>query len=160
MNRFEQITDNVVIAASGEYADFQQASKRLKKLALESDIYDDNVTHSPQDFANYLQHICYEKRNDFNPYYNNFVIAGHQNGESYLASVDLYGTLIKKDYVVTGFAKHFGLALIANEWNPEKTADECREIIRKCFTIIYLRDCHSIDQVRFSKVTENGVDIF
>ena len=35
-----------------------------------------------------------------------------------LASVDLYGNYLTKDYVVTGFAKHFGLALIANEWKP------------------------------------------
>ena len=53
-----------------------------------------------------------------NPYFNNIAIAGYENGESYLASVDLYGTFIKKDYVVTGFAKHFGLSLIANEWTP------------------------------------------
>ena len=49
-----------------------------------------------------------------NPYYNNFVIAGYENNQSFLASVDLYGNYIKKDFVVTGFAKHFGLALIAN----------------------------------------------
>ena len=42
------------------------------------------------------------------------MLAGYENNEAYLASVDLYGSLIKKDYVVTGFAKHFGLALIAN----------------------------------------------
>lgn len=68
---------------------------------------------------NYLAHICYEKRNNMNPYYNSTVIAGFKDGESVLAHVDLFGTLIKKDYIVTGFAKHFGLALIANEWNPD-----------------------------------------
>lgn len=68
--------------------------------------------------------------------------------------------MIKKDYIATGFAKHFGLALIANEWNPEKTADECREIIRKCFTVIYLRDCHSIENIQISTVTKDGVNIF
>jgi len=49
-----------------------------------------------------------------NPYYNSIVIAGFKGEESVLASVDLFGTLIKKDFIVTGFAKHFGLALIAN----------------------------------------------
>ena len=61
-----------------------------------------------------------------NPYYNNTVIAGFENGESVLSSVDLFGTLIKKDYVVTGFAKHFGLALIANQWKPDMSAEECK----------------------------------
>ena len=58
-----------------------------------------------------------------NPYYNNIVIAGFDKNEPYLGSVDLYGNFIVKDYVVTGFSKHYGLALIANEWNPNKTAE-------------------------------------
>jgi len=82
---------------------------------------------------NYLSHICYEKRNDMNPYYNSTVIAGFKGEESVLASVDLFGTLIKKDFVVTGFAKHFGLALIANEWRPDLSAEECKTVIRRAF---------------------------
>ena len=73
--------------------------------------------------------------------------------------MDIFGTLIKKDYVVTGFAKHFGLALIANHWNPTLPAAECKEILKKCFEVIYLRDCHSIDQIQFTTVSKDGVDI-
>jgi 20S proteasome alpha/beta subunit len=73
-----------------------------------------------------LGRICYQKRNDQNPYYNNFVIAGVENGESHLASVDMLGNYIAKDYVVAGFAKHFGNAIVANEWNSNKTAAECK----------------------------------
>lgn len=61
---------------------------------------------------------------------------------------------------MTGFAKHFGLALIANEWNPDKTAEECKAIIHKAFTVLYLRDCHAIDTIQFSTVTNDGVNIF
>ena len=122
MSRFEKITDNVVIASSGEYADFQEVCRRLRKVTNEAALYDDNCGISAKELTNYLAHICYEKRNNFNPYYNSTVIAGHENGQPVLASVDLFGTLIKKDYVVTGFAKHFGLALIANEWNPDLSA--------------------------------------
>ena len=106
---------------------------------------------------NYLAHICYEKRNDFNPYYNNTVIAGFKDEESVLASVDLYGTLIKKDYIVTGFAKHFGLALIANEWNADLSAEQCKNIIRRAFEVIYMRDCHSIDQIQLATVTKDSI---
>ena len=77
-------------------------------------MFDDNVKFHVQDYANYLAKICYKKRNDMNPYYNNILIAGYENTGSFLASVDLYGNYIVKDYVVAGFAKHFGLALIAN----------------------------------------------
>lgn len=97
-------------------------TRKLKDLTNESSLHNDRVKYTVKELMNYLAHICYEKRNDFNPYYNNTVIAGFKDDESVLASVDLYGTLIKKDYIVTGFAKHFGLALIANEWHPEISA--------------------------------------
>jgi 20S proteasome alpha/beta subunit len=58
---------------------------------------------------------------------------------------------------VTGFAKHFGLALIANEWNPELSIEETKNVIRRAFEVIYMRDCHSIDQVQFSVITKEGI---
>lgn len=73
--------------------------------------------------------------------------------------MDLYGNHIEKDYVAAGFAKYFGLAIIANEWNPTKTIEECKQILHKCFTVIYQRDCHSIDQVHFATVTADGVKL-
>ena len=76
-----------------------------------------------------------------------------------MASVDIFGTLIKKDYVVTGFAKHFGLALIANHWKADSSEVECKEILKKAFEVIYVRDCHSIDQIQFTTVTKDGVNI-
>ena len=94
-----------------------------------------------------------------NPYYNNVVIAGYDNEQSFLGSVDLYGNFIVNDYIVTGFAKHYGLAIIANEWDPTKTYEECKVILRKCFQIIYQRDCHSVDQVQFAFVSKDGVNV-
>lgn len=109
-----------------------------------------------KDYANFLAKICYEKRNNQNPYYNNFVLAGFEGEKSYLASVDMYGNFIAKDFVVAGFAKHFGLALIANEWNPNKTAAECKEILNRCFMIIYERVCSSVDRVQFALIEKDS----
>lgn len=106
---------------------------------------------------NYLAHIAYQRRNDFNPYYNSTVIAGYKDEEPVLASVDLLGTLIKNDYIVTGFAKHFGLALIAKEWNTGISVEQGKNVIRRAFEVIYMRDCHSIDQLQFAVVTPKNV---
>ena len=106
------------MVATGEYADFQEVTRRMNEMTRESDSFDDNINFSVQDYANYLSKICYQKRNDQNPYFNNFVIAGFEDGKAHLASVDLYGSYIQNNYVALGFAKHFGLAILANEWNP------------------------------------------
>lgn len=60
---------------------------------------------------------------------------------------------------MTGFAKHFGLALIANEWNPKCSLEEARSIIRRAFEVIYMRDCHSIDQIQMATVTRDGARV-
>jgi 20S proteasome subunit beta 7 len=107
-----------------------------------------------------LSRICYERRNKSNPYYNNFVIAGVENGEAHLAQIDMYGSYIKNDYVTLGFSKHFGLALLANEWNPTKTLEESKDIVKRCFSVLYMRACQSIDSVQFTFVGKDGAIIY
>jgi len=160
VNRYEQISDRVLVTATGEYADFQEAVRKLREVSHENFLFDDRVTHSVSDYANYLQRISYEKRNNQNPYYNNFVIAGFENGKAHLSSVDLYGNHIAKDYIAAGFSKYFGLATIANEWNATKSFEECRAILQKCFKVIYERDCHSTDKFQLATVTASGVTVF
>jgi 20S proteasome subunit beta 7 len=132
----------------------------MNEMTRESDSFDDNISFGVEDYANYLSKICYAKRNDQNPYFNSFVVAGFENGQSHLASVDMYGSYIKNNHIALGFAKHFGLALIANEWNPDMTYEECKVVLKKCFSIIYMRVCHSIDSVQFTFVGKDGVKIF
>lgn len=131
----------------------------MNELTREADLFDDNVVYSVKDYANYLRNICYQKRNKQNPYYNNIVLAGYSNGETHLASVDMYGNYIAKDYVVAGFAKHFGLSLIANYWNPEISAQQCKELLHRCFSVIYERVCQSTDQIQFAVVTKDGCKV-
>ena len=157
--RYEKIADNLLISATGEYADFQEVTRKLRNMSKEGDIFDDRVKFGVKDYANYLAKLCYAKRNKMNPYFNNVVVAGYDNDQSFLGSVDLYGNFIVKDYVVAGFAKHFGLALIANNWDPTKTFEECQNILRGCFQVIYQRDCHSVDQIQFAHIGPDGVKI-
>ena len=112
-----------------------------------------------EEYANYLAAMSYERRNKQNPYYNNFIVAGFENGQAHLSSIDLFGTHIKKDWVAAGFSKYFGLALIANHWNADLSMEECKKIIHKCWTVIYERDCHSVDELQFACVTERGVEV-
>ncbi len=112
-----------MITATGEFADFQEATRQLKELTHETQLFNDGVVYSVEEYANYLASLSYERRNNQNPFYNNFVVAGYENGKPFLSSVDLYGSHIKKDYIAAGFSKYFGLALIANYWNPDKTIE-------------------------------------
>jgi len=54
------------------------------------------------------------------------VIAGFKWDERVFVSVDLFDTLNKEDFIITGFANHFGLALITNEWRLDFNAEDCK----------------------------------
>lgn len=72
----------------------------------------------------------------------------------------MYGSYIKNDYVTLGFSKHFGLAILANQWNANKSLEECKVILKKCFSVLYMRACHAIDRVQFTFVGKDGAVIY
>lgn len=49
----------MLVTATGEYADFQEATRRLRELQHETFLFDDNVEHTVSDYANYLAKLAY-----------------------------------------------------------------------------------------------------
>lgn len=149
----------MVIAATGEFSDFQEVVRRLKKLEKESSNYDDGIHYSVREYANYLAQLSYNARNDFNPYYNTFVLAGFEKGERFLGTVDHLGNYFHKDYALAGYARYFCMPLLANEWKKEGTLAEAKQLIFKCFEVLFARDCRENDNIRFAVVDEKGVTV-
>lgn len=159
INRIEKITNNMVIAATGEYSDFQEAVRRLRRLEKENSNYDDSIQYSVPEYANYLAQLSYGARNNMNPYFNTFVFAGYEKGERYIGTVDHLGNYFHKDYALAGFARYFCMPILANEWKKEGTLEEAKKVIFKCFEILFARDCRENDNIRFSVVDDKGAVI-
>ena len=51
------------------------------------------------------------------------------------------------------------MAVLANEWNKDKPYEECKQILKECFSILYMRACQSIDRVQFTFVGKDGAVI-
>lgn len=80
------------------------------------------------------------------PLYCQNVVAGFHDGKRYLSYVDLYGTKFENTHIVTGFARYFATPLLWNDWNPEMSEAEAKEVIKKCFKVLFYRDCSAIDK--------------
>jgi 20S proteasome alpha/beta subunit len=50
-------------------------------------MWDDGNNLGPRDIHNYLTRIMYNKRNNFDPFWNTIVLGGVKNGEKYLGVV-------------------------------------------------------------------------
>lgn len=64
------------------------------------------MTYNASQYAHYLASVMNQRRRKVNPLYNTVVIGGFKGAESYLASVDLYGTLIEGNFATSAFANH------------------------------------------------------
>ena len=155
-----------VVAASGEFSDFQQLKKLLDQKCLEEtqtsltlmdSLYahddDTHTTLSAVTVWNYLRFIFYQKRNKFNPYWNELIVAGldSQKKTPFLGSVDKLGTTVTDHVLATGFGSYLALPLLREQWRPDLTEGEARAILEDCCRVLFYRDCRASAQIQLAK---------
>ena len=91
---------DVLLAAGGDYSDFQQMLKIISASAVEEYTMDDGATMSASAMHHWLTRIMYQRRSKIDPLWNTIVIAGVKDGQSYLGTTDLYGTMYTDDFIV------------------------------------------------------------
>jgi 20S proteasome subunit beta 7 len=156
---------STVIAASGEFSDFQQLKKLLDQKCLEETqtsltLMDSlyaadqhaNTTLSAVTVRNYLCFIFYQKSNKFNPYCNDLVVAGldHRINQPFLGSVDKLGTTVTHHVLAAGFGSYLALPLLREQWRPDLTEGQARGIL-DCCRVLFYRDCRASSQIQLAK---------
>lgn len=94
------------------------------------------------------------------PLYNTTLIGGFDNeGNKYLASVDIYGTLMEGDFQVGGMANHYCKVLLTKHANPDMNEEQARDAITKCMKVLFSGDTRANDQIQFCTITARGVTV-
>ena len=99
---------------SGEMSDFQAIQSMLDGMHQSDINEDDGYTRSPSEVHNYMRAVMYQKRNKFNPLWNQLVVGGFSDGRPYLGFVDMIGTSFEEDFIATGFGGYLALPIIRN----------------------------------------------
>ena len=97
-----------------------------------------------------------------NPLWNGTIVGGvrQDTGETFLGMVDLYGTKIEGNFLLTGLASHYCQVLMQNNWHPEMTEAEARKVIEDCMRVMFFRDKKATDVIQITTITkEHGVKI-
>jgi 20S proteasome subunit beta 7 len=162
---------NVILGATGEYSDFQKIVQILEQKALEEtqtsatlmdSLYADH-TNSMTAAAtwNYLRFLMYQKRNKFNPYWNDLIVAGSDadGRKPFLGSVDKIGTTVTDHVLATGFGSYLALPLLREKWRPDLTEGEARAILEDCLKVLFYRDCRGSAQIQLAKIPTGGTAI-
>lgn len=145
-----------IIGASGEYSDFQAVMDMLENVNQEDVNCDDGFTKGPSEVHNYLRAVLYQRRNKFNPLWNQLLVAGYQNDNSFLGYVDLRGTAYEENYICTGFGAYLALPIIRDRWYPEMEEGEARALMEDCLRVLFYRDCRASSRIQIAKATADG----
>lgn len=154
--RIYKLSDECAMATSGEMSDFQELTKILKEK-YEADLIegDGAAFLKPKDYFNFLSRLHYQRRMKMNPLWNGNIVGGvrKDNGEAFLGMIDLYGTKIEGNFLLTGLAAHYCQVLLQNAWHPNLSEADARKVIEDCMRVLFYRDKKASDTIQITTVT-------
>ena len=157
VTRLSTVGDFTLLGAGGEFSDFQAIGEILGKLNQEDKNADDGFAHSPPEIFHYLRAIFYQKRNKFNPLWNEVLVAGYKDGKSFLGHLDMIGTAFQDDVMATGFGSYLALPIMRKRWHANMTEGEARALLEDCLRVLFYRDCRALNRIQIAKADASGV---
>jgi len=167
--RLVPVNSQVLIGAGGEYSDFQFIIDILKQNALENKCLSDSLYEEEIDEENakeiwsYLRAVMYNRRNKFNPLWNDLLVAGYRRDEAaegavvpFLGLVDKIGTAYCDNYIATGFGGYLAIPLLREKWRPDLEEGEARALLEDCMKVLFYRDCRASNKIQIAKVEIGG----
>jgi len=136
--------------------------KDLEALRTREFSEEDGQGLDAREIWSYLTRWMYNRRNKFDPLWNQLVLAGCRNGKSFLGMVDLHGTSFEDNTIATGFGAHLARPLLRNAWDEKKgnlTREDAEKVVEECMRVLFYRDCRAYNKVQYATVTEHGVQI-
>jgi 20S proteasome subunit beta 7 len=175
VKRLRTFLGTSVVGFGGDVSDMQWLDRHLNELAID-EAYDQEPTAESAEAAakeglnaanlhKYLQKLMYKRRNDFDPLWNQILIAGlDEDDKPFLASVDLRGTSFTSPSLATGFGAMLAQPIMrlhaATEEDAAKlTREQAVEVVKECMKVLYYRDARSLDRYSIAVVTKKGIEL-
>lgn len=164
-DRINIVNKHTVVAATGDYADYQYLTRIIRQKQIDEKQWNDGLELYPAALHSWITRVSYNKRSKFNPLWTAWVVGGMQPNEEtgklepFLGFVDKLGTAYKSNVVTTGFAMHLGLAKIrelTDNVDRLPTEAEARDLIKECMEILYYRDARSWPKYKVVVIKEDG----
>ncbi|CAC5406604.1 PSMB4 [Mytilus coruscus] len=158
LSRVMKVNDSTIIGCGGDYADFQYLQSVIEQRVIDEECLNDGFGFTPRGLYSWMTRILYNRRSQFNPLWNVFLVGGLQDGEPFLGYVDKIGVAYEAPTVCTGYGAYIANPLLreAYENNPNMSLEEAQQQIERCMKILYYRDARSINKFEVAVVTKDG----
>lgn len=131
----------------------------------EDDAHKNKGGLSAANLHKYLSKLLYKRRNDFNPLWNQLLVAGFDDARKpFLAAADLRGTVFTSPSLATGFGAMLAQPIMRKYAATEEDAaklskEDAIKIVQDCMKVMYYRDARSWDVYSLAVVTKEGVEV-
>jgi len=162
ISRVLKVNETTVLAAGGDYADFQFLSDIIKQKQIDEECCDDGLVLKPKALHCWLTRVLYNRRSKFDPLWNVIAVAGMQDGEPFLGFVNLQGTAFTEDVVATGMGVDLCLPVMrraVEKKGGKLSYEEAKETMQQCIRLCYLRDCRSWPNYHLARVDGEGCTV-
>lgn len=160
VSRLKVVGDsNTVVGGSGDYADFQHIQSLLEQKVNDDACLNDGHGYTPKSIYSWLTRLMYHRRSKFNPLWNQIVVGGVKDGESFLGCVDKIGVAFEAPTIATGFGAYLAQPILrdAFEKNPSMSAEEAGQVVERCLRVLFYRDARSLNKYEVAVVDNHGV---
>lgn len=158
VRRMQKVGENTLIGASGDLSDYQKIMKMVQEMQTGDMAHDDGCSMTPRDFHQYMGRVMYNRRNKFDPLWNEVVVAGFRDGKPFLGALDMIGTMYEDDVIATSFGNYVCLPLLRKA-GTNLTKEEAKKVLEDCLRVLFYRNTKSSTRIQISTVTAAGVEI-
>ncbi|RWS27862.1 hypothetical protein B4U80_03953 [Leptotrombidium deliense] len=158
--RVVKINDTTAAGCGGDFADFQHVSKLIEQKQIDEEADDDGFSLTPKALHSWLTRVQYNRRSKFDPFWNTWIVGGIQDGNPYLGYVDLLGLAFEDKAVASGYGAYFARPMLDEAANKsDLTEAEAKEVIKRCMTVLFARDCKAYSKYHMVTVSKQGTTI-
>ncbi|EEH47881.1 proteasome core particle subunit beta 7 [Paracoccidioides brasiliensis Pb18] len=165
IKRLRPFHNNAVLGFGGDVSDMQFIDRHLNSLDIDENYSTYGHTLNAQNLHTYLSKLMYRRRSQFNPLWNNILVAGFDtNGQPFLSSVDLLGSTYSAPSLATGFGAHLAIPVLRRLFPEDRpleqiTEEEAVKALKECLKVLFYRDARSTDRYSIAIVKKDGVSL-
>lgn len=165
MKRLRKFAGTSVVGFGGDVSDMQYLDRLLNSLDIEEAYSSSGHSLNAKNLHTYLSKVLYKRRSDFNPLWNQLLVAGLDDDKKpFLASADLLGTTFSAPSLATGFGAHLAQPLLRKVAPDEMAAsklskEQALAAVKESMKVLFYRDARSLDKYSIAIITADGIDL-
>ncbi|CAG9766378.1 unnamed protein product [Ceutorhynchus assimilis] len=156
-NKLHKLSNNLVMAVSGESGDTTQFSEYIAKNIQ---LYKMRNTYelSPRQAAAFTRRNLAEALRSRSPYMVNLLLAGFDEKEgAQLYFMDYLASMASVDYAAHGYGGYFSLSIMDRNYLKNMTPEQGYDLLKKCVQEVHKRLIINLPNFKVQIIDKDGV---